>query len=106
MVCPVEIWYNVAMAKVKKVTTIEGLARLMQNEFLGMRGEMRGEFGKVYGEFAKIHKRLDKLEAEVLEIRIELDDLKLRFDQEKVYPFEIKDLARRLGRVETKLGLK
>jgi hypothetical protein len=87
-----------AMAKRKtarKITTIEELARLMQAEFLGM-----------HSEFGQVHKRFNKLGKEVLELRMEVDDLVLRFDQQKVHPFEIKDLEKRLNKVELKLGLR
>jgi hypothetical protein len=47
----------------KKITTIENLARLMQDEFLN-----------VGNEFTAVHKRFDKLEVEIRELRADVDD--------------------------------
>ena len=76
--------------KKKKITTIEDLAVLMQNEFLSMRGEM--------------NERFDRLEKEVKELRRDIDDLKLRVG-ELASRFEFNELERRLRKVEVKLGL-
>lgn len=71
--------------KKKKITTIEGLATLVQ------------------GEFLRVHKRFDDLESEIKELRRDVDDLKLRMS-EVAYHFEIREIEKRLDRLELKVG--
>lgn len=61
------------MAKSKssrKIDTIEGLARLIQTEFLG-----------VHNEFSGVHKKLGSLESRVGLIESEVHDMKSNFNE-------------------------
>ena len=58
------------MPKNKKVSTIEGLARLMQSEFLG-----------VHHRFDTVHRRLDSVEAHVHEMRKDSSELFAKLDE-------------------------
>jgi len=80
------------MKKIKKITTIEDLATLMQQEFLS------------------IHEKIDHLsvdmksiKSEIKEFRMDLEDLKLRMG-ETAFHFEIKELEKRLKKLELQLG--
>jgi len=97
----------------KQKMTLEKLARMMQGEFLSLTAGINKRFDGVDKRFDGVDKRLDgidkrltKLESDVLEIRMDLDNIKLRLDNEKVYRFEIRNLERRLSRLEAKLGVK
>lgn len=86
--------------KKKKITTIEDLAVLMQEEFLAI----HGKFGEVSKGFDQMDKRFDRLEKEIKQIRQDLEDLKLRVDQ-KVNRFEFLELEKRIRKIEVKVGL-
>ena len=80
------------MKKIKKITTIEDLATLMQQEFLS------------------IHEKIDHLsvdmksiKSEIKEFRTDLENLKLRFG-EVAFRFEIKELEKRLKKLELQIG--
>jgi polyhydroxyalkanoate synthesis regulator phasin len=73
--------------KKKKITIIEDLAVLVQNEFLA------------------VNKKIDELKNEVLEIKADLENIKLRMG-EMVFRFEIQDIEKRLRKLEEKVGLK
>lgn len=75
--------------KKKKITTIEDLAVLMQNEFLTMREEMDKGFSEI--------------KQEIREIRSDIADLKLRMG-ETAHHFEFKELEKRVRRLEAKLA--
>lgn len=54
--------------------------------------------------FDKIDKEIASLKAEVLSIKSDIEDLKLRMG-EMVFRFEIKDIEKRLKKLEMKAGL-
>ena len=74
-------------------TSVEWLATVTQKQFL-----------EIKGEFSKTHKQLDGIEKEIKGIRRDFEDLKLRLDQ-AAYKFEIKEMEKRIRRIETKIGL-
>ena len=78
----------------KKISTIEDLAALVQQEFLA-----------VQKEFLVVHKKLDNLRKEVLEIKADLENIKLRIG-EMAFRFEIQGIEKRLKQLELKVGLK
>ncbi len=80
---------------------MEDLARMMQKEFLSI----KGEFGKVHKRFDKMDSRFDNFEKEIKRLRQDFEDLKLRQDQ-AAYGFEIKDIEKRLQKIELKIGIK
>ena len=80
------------MKKIKKITTIEDLATLMQQEFLS------------------IHEKIDHLsvdmksiKSEIKEFRTDLENLRLRIG-EAAFRFEIKELEKRLKKLELQIG--
>ena len=76
----------------KKITTIEDLAVLVQEEFLAVRKEMNIGF-----------KELKK--AEIRAIKADLEDIKLRMG-EMAFRFEIQNIERRLKKLEMKVGFR
>lgn len=77
--------------KKKKITTIEDLAVLVQEEFLAVRKEMNIGF--------------KELKAEIQAIKADLEDIKLRMG-EMAFRFEIQDIEKRLRKLELKAGLR
>jgi len=80
------------MKKIKKITTIEDLATLMQQEFLS------------------IHEKIDHLsvdmksiKSEIKEFRTDPENLKLRIGK-AAFRFEIKELEKRLKKLELQIG--
>jgi len=85
--------------KKKKITTIEDLAVLMQNEFLSIQERFDG----VDGRFDQVDEQFDEMKEEIKELRRDIEDLKLRTG-EMVFRFEIKEIEKRLRKLELKLG--
>lgn len=72
--------------KLKKITTIEDLATLMQNEFLVVHGKfdsVDARFDCIDARFDRVDERFDSLKEEVKEIRNDLENLKLRMVEVK-----------------------
>jgi hypothetical protein len=74
--------------KKRKITTIEGLAIMMQKEFL-----------TINDRFNQTDKNFGKLGRETKEIRIDMEDLKMRMG-EVAFRFEIKELEKRIRKLE------
>jgi predicted nucleic acid-binding Zn-ribbon protein len=100
--------------KQQKITTIEDLATLMQNEFLVIHEKFRevhekmdAGFRDVYKKmdtgFRSVNERLDSVEHEVKGLRMEFEDLKLRVDQ-TAYHFEIQGIEKRLRKLELRFA--
>ena len=106
----------------KKVGTIEGLARLMQGEFLGVHKRMDTEFATVHKrmdtefasvhkrmdtEFGAVHKRIDVLDAAVQEMRKNSSELFEKLDEFiAIYrdtKQEVALLARQVKRLEERI---
>ena len=86
----------------KKITTIEDLAVLAQNEFSAIHEKMDVGFSAIH---EKMDIRFKEIKNEILEIKSDLEDLKLRMGN-MVFRFEIQDVEKRLKRIEEKIGLK
>ena len=70
--------------------------------------EIKNEFENlsriVKAGFDGVGKKIEELKKEILEIKADLEDIKLRMG-EMVFRFEIKDIEKRLKRLEMKAGL-
>mgnify|MGYP001572004282 CR=1 FL=1 len=84
--------------QIKKITTIEELAMMVQAEFSGLKTGMDKRFDNV-------DKELHELKQEVYAIRLELDEVKRNLVN-VAWHFEVEGLDRRLREVEGKLGIK
>ncbi|MGB3073367.1 MAG: hypothetical protein WBP40_01460 [Candidatus Moraniibacteriota bacterium] len=82
--------------KLKKVTTIEDLATLMQGEFLVIHEKMDSGFQRV-------DERLDEMQQEMRELKRDVEDLKLRM-VEVAYRFEVRELEKRIHKLELRLA--
>jgi chromosome segregation ATPase len=104
--------------KVKKISTIDGLARLMQEEFLSVHGEfsnvykrMDTEFVNVHkrmdAEFTNVHKRIDTLEGDIRDIKESSSELFTKLDEFISLYRETKQeltlLARQFRRLEARI---
>ncbi|MFH1956102.1 MAG: hypothetical protein ABIJ28_00420 [Patescibacteria group bacterium] len=58
----------------------------------------------IQGEFVILNKKIESLRNEILELRSDVDDIKLRMGN-VAYRFEIRDIEKRLRRVEIKSGI-
>ncbi|MBU1159939.1 hypothetical protein KKD04_02015 [Patescibacteria group bacterium] len=58
----------------------------------------------IQGEFVILNKKIESLRNEILELRSDIDDIKLRMGN-MAFRFEIKDIERRLRKVEIKSGI-
>lgn len=67
----------------RKVSTIDGLARLMQEEFVGVNGKFEGvnrRFDGVHAEFSRVHKRLDAVENGLRDMKESSSELFAKLD--------------------------
>ncbi len=92
--------------------TLDHLARLMQNEFSGVRNEFSGmqkEFSSVKSELTTLHRmnqvfidRFDNLDNQIGQLRLTTNSLvKMVADRDR----EMRGIDLRLRRVERRLGL-
>ncbi len=77
--------------KIKKITTIEDLATLIQSEFLTLGGKIE----KLEKRMDSIEKRMNNLEKEQVEIKNELRDIKFELKR-KVTRDEFEELEKRV----------
>lgn len=91
-----------------QATTIQQLSKKIDGGFRAVDRRFDHFAGMVQKEFLasrqEMNDRFDQLEVEVKAIRRDFEDLKLR-SQQYAYHFEIRDLEKRLQKVETKLKL-
>jgi len=87
----------------KKIITTDDFASLMQREFLAVHEKMDKGFARVDKRFDQVDKQFDEMKAEIKELCRDIEDLKLRTG-EMVFRFEIKELEKRLRKLELKLG--
>lgn len=80
--------------RIKKNITLDNLAGMIKRGF----DENVGEHRQIFQRFDKVDTKLGNLEDGAEEIKLKLDQV--------AYRFEIQELARRLKRVEAKLGMK
>ncbi len=99
-------------AKIKKVSTIEGLAGIVQHEFLALRREMatREEAVATREEmregFRDLHDRIDGLENKFDALEHTLAEvLKAMREDRRETMAELQDLRDRMTRLEKKVGI-
>lgn len=99
----------------KKITTIENLAQVMQKGFANSDKKLenlaqltQGEFLNVRKEFSIVHKRLDRLEQEFAEFKKNVSELFTKLDEFISLYRETKAenilLARQLRRLEERVA--
>jgi predicted nucleic acid-binding Zn-ribbon protein len=96
--------------KLKKITTIEDLATLMQQEFLDIHEKVGDGFLRVESRLDKVEScldnvesRLDTIEQELRELKMDLEDMKLRY-ADVAFRFELREMEKRVQRLELKLA--
>ena len=80
----------------------------IKKEFENLGRMVKAGFDGVYKEFNNrfdiVDKKIEELRQEILEIKASVGDIKLRMS-EMAFKFEIKDIEKRLKRLEIKAGL-
>lgn len=108
--------------RVKRVSTVDGLARLMQEEFVGVHGEfsrvhkridtleggVQEKFAGVHAEFSRVHKRIDTLEGSLRDMKESASELFAKLDEfislYRDTKQELTVLARHFRRLEARVA--